>query len=240
MTKIYHAHLYGSRSEKYRYLEEHDVTTVDWTELEPQSPFYLFIPQNTDLLAEYNQGYKITEIMPVNSVGIVTARDSLTIKWSSQEVMDTVTDFAALPGEAARNKYNLGKDVQDWKVELAQKDVNSSSIESDKVVSVFYRPFDVRYTYYTGQSRGFICRPRSEVMRHMLNQGNLAFYTCRQTISEFWQHILATSSSTDDCYVSNKSRERGYLFPLYTYPDTQNQQGNLFSEKSSEPLFSIS
>jgi hypothetical protein len=233
MTKIYHAHLYGSRSEKYRYLEEHDVTTVDWTELEPQSPFYLFIPQNTDLLAEYNQGYKITEIMPVNSVGIVTARDSLTIKWSSQEVMDTVTDFAALPGEAARNKYNLGKDVQDWKVELAQKDVNSSSIESDKVVSVFYRPFDVRYTYYTGQSRGFICRPRSEVMRHMLNQGNLAFYTCRQTISEFWQHILATSSSTDDCYVSNKSRERGYLFPLYTYPDTQNQQGNLFSEKSS-------
>jgi predicted helicase len=233
MTKIYHAHLYGSRQDKYRYLEEHDVTTVDWTELNPRSPFYLFIPQNTDLLSEYNQGYKITEIMPVNSVGIVTARDSLTILWSSQEVMDTVTDFAALPGEAARNKYNLGKDARDWKVELAQKDLNSSLIESDKVVSVLYRPFDARFTYYTGKTRGFICMPRSEVMRHMLNQDNLAFYTCRQTISESWQHILATSSIADDCYVSNKSRERGYLFPLYIYPDTQNQQGNLFVEKSS-------
>lgn len=99
MTKIYHAHVYGSREDKYRYLQEHDVTTVDWTELNPQSPFYLFIPQNTDLLGEYNQEWKITELMPVNSVGIVTARDSLTIKWSSQEVMDTVTDFASLPVE---------------------------------------------------------------------------------------------------------------------------------------------
>jgi len=233
MTKIYHAHLYGSRENKYRYLEEHDVTTVDWQELNPQSPFYLFIPQDTDLLGEYNQGWKITEIMPVNSVGIVTARDSLTIKWSSQEVMDTVTDFASLPVETARNKYNLGKDARDWKVELAQKDLNRSPIESDKIVSVLYRPFDARFTYYTGQTRGFICMPRSEVMRHLLNQDNLGFYTCRQTISESWQHILVSNRITDDCYVSNKSRERGYLFPLYTYPDTQKQQGNLFSEKSA-------
>jgi predicted helicase len=233
MTKIYHAHVYGSREDKYRYLEEHDVTNVDWTELNPQSPFYLFIPQNTDLLSEYNQGWKITEIMPVNSVGIVTARDSLTILWSSQEVMDTVTDFASLPVEIARNKYNLGKDARDWKVELAQKDLNSSLTERDKIVSVLYRPFDLRFTYYTGKTRGFICMPRPEVMRHLLNQDNLGFYTCRQTISESWQHILVSNRITDDCYVSNKSRERGYLFPLYTYPDTQNEQGNLFSEKSA-------
>ncbi len=76
----------------------------------------VFTKLRCTLLAEYNQRYQITDIMPVNSVGIVTARDSLTIKWSSQEVMDTVTDFAALPAEDARNKYNLGKDVQDWKV----------------------------------------------------------------------------------------------------------------------------
>lgn len=129
---------YGSRENKYRYLEEHDVTTVDWQELNPQSPFYLFTPQDTDLLGEYNQGWKITNIMPVNSVGIVTARDSLTIKWSSQEVINTVTDFASLPVEEARNKYNLGKDTRDWKVELAQKDLNRSPIESDKIVPVFY------------------------------------------------------------------------------------------------------
>lgn len=50
--------------------------------------------------------------------------------------MDPVTDFAALPQAAARNKYNLGKDARDWKIDLAQKDLNSSEIETDKAVSI--------------------------------------------------------------------------------------------------------
>ncbi len=45
MTKIYHAHLWGSRKDKFRYLLENE-----WTELNPQAPFYLFIPQNTEFL----------------------------------------------------------------------------------------------------------------------------------------------------------------------------------------------
>jgi len=232
MTKVYHADLWGSREDKYRYLLNHDVTTVEWTEIRPQSPFYLFIPQDTNLLKEYEKGWKLTNMMPVNSVGIVTARDGLTIKWSSDEVMDTITDFASLPVEEARKKYHLGKDAQDWKVELAQKDLRNSQLEDSKIAPILYRPFDVRFTYYTGQTRGFICRPRHEVMHHVLQKDNLGFYTCRQVISESWQHMLVTVSLTDDCYVSNKSRERGYLFPLYTYPDTENQQGNLFVEKS--------
>jgi len=220
MAKIYHAHLWGSREDKYRYLQEHDVTTVEWTEIFPNSPFYLFVPQNQDVLSEYNQGWKIPDILPVNSVGIVTARDNLTIKWSSQEVEATVKDFVSLPIEEARQKYELGEDARDWKVSLAQEDLRKNGFQDSNIVPILYRPFDKRYTYYTGSTRGFICMPRSEVMRHMLNRDNLGFYTCRQTISEDWQHILITNSITDDCYVSNKSRERGYLFALYLYPDT--------------------
>jgi len=220
MAKIYHAHLWGSREDKYRYLQEHDVTTVEWTEIFPNSPFYLFVPQNQDVLSEYNQGWKIPDILPVNSVGIVTARDNLTIKWSSQEVEATVKYFVSLPIEEARQKYELGEDARDWKVSLAQEDLRKNGFQDSNIVPILYRPFDKRYTYYTGSTRGFICMPRSEVMRHMLNRDNLGFYTCRQTISEDWQHILITNSITDDCYVSNKSRERGYLFALYLYPDT--------------------
>ncbi|MCD6365473.1 MAG: hypothetical protein J7M14_06315 [Planctomycetes bacterium] len=47
---------------------------------------------------------------------------------------------------------------------------------------------------------------------------NLGMHLCRQSISESWRHVLATNSVTDDCYVSNKTRERGYLFALYLYP----------------------
>lgn len=69
-AKIYHTHLWGTREKKYAYLAENDIATTEWTELAPQSPFYLFVPQDTELLNEYEQGWKIPDIFPVNSVGV--------------------------------------------------------------------------------------------------------------------------------------------------------------------------
>lgn len=118
---------------KYQWLKENDLTTTQWTKLKPQSEFYLFVPQNTDLLGEYEKGWKVTNIFPVNSVGIVTAGDKLTIHWSKEKVWETVTDFAKLPSEFARAKYNLSKDVRDWKIELAQKDLkNHPYLQAEK------------------------------------------------------------------------------------------------------------
>ncbi len=68
-AKIYHADLWGDRAEKYKQLFEQDVTTTAWAKPEPQAPFYLFTPQNVDLLGEYNQGWKITDAIPVNVLG---------------------------------------------------------------------------------------------------------------------------------------------------------------------------
>ncbi|MEG4274386.1 MULTISPECIES: type ISP restriction/modification enzyme [unclassified Microcoleus] len=235
-AKVHHGELWGSRTSKYEALNFLDVDSTEWKIIHPQSPFYLLVPQNRDLFAEYNEGWKITDIMPVNSVGIVTARDDLTIKWSVQQVKETVKDFVSLPVEEARKKYELGKDSRDWQVSLAQDDLRSNNLEDSKIVPILYRPFDKRYTYYTGKTRGFLCMPRFEVMRHMLTGENLGMYMCRQIVSESWQHSLVTNNFTDDCYVSNKSRERGYLFPLYTYPDTKNEQGNLFTDRT--PNFS--
>ena len=86
MAKIYHAHLWGSRENKYRYLLENDVNTVDWKELNPTSPFYLFIPQNTDCKAEYETGWKITDIMPVNSTGVKSHRDHFVFDFDDAEL----------------------------------------------------------------------------------------------------------------------------------------------------------
>ncbi|MEG3982991.1 type ISP restriction/modification enzyme [Microcoleus sp. D3_18a_C4] len=141
------------------------INDVEGKAIEPQSSFYLFGPPNRNLLEEYDEGWKITEILPVNSVGIVTARDNLTIKWSPQEVETTVKDFVSLPVEEARIKYELGDDSRDWKVSLAQEYLRKNSFQSSNIVPIVYRPFDTRSTYYTGQTRGFICMPRSEVMR---------------------------------------------------------------------------
>ncbi len=193
-AQVYHADLYGTRESKYAGLAENDVSTTHWQTLKPQAPFYLFVTQDETVRAEYEQGWKITDIMPVNSVGIVTARDALSIHWSREDIWRTVNDFANLPVEEAREKFALGKDARDWKVALAQADLKATGLTETKLAPVLYRPFDVRQTYYTGNSRGFHCMPRGEVMRQMLAGKNLGFATTRSTeIERGWEHLFCTN-----------------------------------------------
>jgi hypothetical protein len=212
-ARIYHADLWGLREGKYQTLAEMEVESTPWQELQPTAPFYLFVPQVLDLRTEYERGWPVPKIFPVNSVGIVTARDNLTIHWTRQEVMETVKDFTQLDPETAREKYHLGKDVRDWKVELAQKDLRTSGLNEKLITPVLYRPFDIRFSYYTGQTRGFICMPRPEVMGHMLAGKNLGLIATRQTRDE-WA-VLSTRFIMG--HKSLAAFDINTLFPLYHY-----------------------
>jgi hypothetical protein len=227
-ARIFYADLWGLREGKYEALAAMELPSTPWQELQPTTPFYLFVPQDVDMRAEYERGWPVNAIFPVNSVGIVTARDHLTIKWSPAEVWETVQDFIALPEEEARDKYQLGMDVRDWKVALAQADVKDKDLkgidrgpDKRRIVPVLYRPFDVRFTYYTGRSRGFICMPRPEVMGQMLAGRNLGLITTRQTRDD-WA-VLAT-----DQIMGHKSLaafDINFLFPVYLYSKGLFEQG---------------
>ncbi|MFH1676293.1 MAG: DNA methyltransferase, partial [bacterium] len=101
-ASVKHADLWGLRDNKYIYLSESDINKTEFSSLAPSSPFYLFVPQNIDLRSEYEKWWKVSDAAPVNSVGIVTARDKLTIHWSEKDVIETVKDFSSLPIEEAR------------------------------------------------------------------------------------------------------------------------------------------
>lgn len=230
--RLFHADLLGERESKYHWLSSNDIETTNWKSLAPTSPYYLFAPQNADLREEYENGWKITDILPVNSVGIVTARDNLTIRESPEGVWETVSDFSTRSPEDAREKYDLGPDARDWKVDLAQKDIKKTGPTREKIVPILYRPFDTRYTYYTGQSRGFQGQPCQKVMRHMLARKNLGLITTRSIeIGRGWEHLFCTSSLIQHHTVSLK--EVNYLFPLYLY-DTS-PPNPLFSRIGKEP-----
>ena len=216
LAKVYYAELWGLREKKYDWLLKNDIKTTKWRKLSPKSEFYLFVPREEKLLKIFEKYAKITDIFPVNSVGIVTARDKLTIKWTPDEVWSTVLHFSKINSESARQVYNLGKDARDWKVELAQKDLKESGFHREKVVPILYRPFDIRYTYYTGKSRGFHCMPRPKVMRHMMHE-NLGLLTCRQQNKVGFYHALVCKNIIESCAVSNATREITYLFPLFFY-----------------------
>ena len=222
---IHHAERYGTRESKYDWLDAHDLGNTDWQQINPASPFYMFVPHDAAFEAKYREFMAVPEIFPINSVGIVTARDRLTIHWSADEVWDTVRAFSGMEPELARQSYALGKDTRDWKVMLAQKDLRDSGPTRENVIPILYRPFDIRHTYYTGHSRGFICTPRHEVMRHMLAGKNLALIVPKQHKDEFG----ALATSFIGAHKSVAAYDINYYFPLYLTAD----RDDLFAQRES-------
>ena len=201
-------------------LSENDVQTTEWNELQPTSPYYLFVPQAAEQRTEYETGWEITDIFYSSSIGIATARDTLTLHRTIEKLRETVTDFVLLSAEDAREKYRLRQDTRDWKVHLAQADLRNHPDVDKHIAPIHYRPCDMRWTYYTGKSRGFHCMPRPAIMPH-LRKENFALCVCRVVASPTWQHALITDKITENRYISNRGSESGHVFPLYLYPNPE-------------------
>jgi predicted helicase len=226
-TLVQRGDLYGKRDEKYDWLDNHRLQKNGYDELQPQSPFYFFKKQDYDLNEVYQTFIAVNELFPVNSAGIVTARDHFTIEWKKNSVWRKINRFKDLPEKEARALYELGDDTRDWKVKLAQEDIQESGPAKEKLSPILYRPFDKRFTYYTGNSRGFHCMPRSEVMNNMINGDNLAInYVRQQKSGDSWQHVLISNKITESCYISSQTSEICYASPLYLYPENNNENGN--------------
>lgn len=222
---IYYAETYGTRETKYEKLFASDINNISWKKVNPLSPNYIFKPQNADLAQEFHAGIAITDIFQIYSTGITSARDKLTVHFTPEEMWTTVQDFMSLPIDDVRKKFNL-KDTSEWQIALAQEDIKKAKLDKKYLKKILYRPFDVRYTYYTGKSRGFISRPRSKVMKNMLNEDNIALITTRIFKENKFNHVQATRFINASVCMSTKTSTTGYIFPLYTYTD-KNKNANI-------------
>ncbi len=167
--KIHYYDVYGQRAEKYAFLAQHDLNSIEWLELAPREPSYLLIPQKTPLLDEYEQGFSVQEMFQIGSTGICSQRDHVVFHKDKKSLLKLLKDFSTLEPSELRKIYKIKKDGRDWRLEYAIKDVkaNANNLE-EYIVSCQCRPFDFYYTYYTGKSKSFIAYPRGEVFKHML------------------------------------------------------------------------
>jgi predicted helicase len=238
---VHHAHLWGPRQVyeragqnqqlvggKYHWLAENDVASTGWIVLTPQSPFYLFIPQKVDLQVEYDKGWKITDIMPVNSTGVKTHRDHFVIDFDAAVLHKRIEDFrnSSISNEEIDERYNL-QETADWKLSTQRRLLSADIHWEAAFTQILYRPFDIR-AYFHHES--LVNRSRQEVMRHVLRGKNMALIFMRQVaLHENYSHFGVARIIVDNrAFLSNKGTMS--LSPLYLYPDPK--QTSLFVEDS--------
>jgi predicted helicase len=227
---VFHAERFGLREAKYKWLDGHDWNSTDWEELHPHSEFYLFIQRDEQTLARYEKFIRITDIFPVNSVGIVTSRDRFVIDFDKETLKRHIRTFLdpSLPDDFVRETFKL-KNTQSWKLAEKRKKIQQDDGWEKKIVPCLYRPFDVRWLFYHSDA---IERGREEVMRHMLVGDNVALLVSRQVASSF-RHAFVSTRVTNFNNIDTAGRfGSGYQLPLYLYPTAD--QADLFAHHEPE------
>ena len=92
-AEVFYAELWGNRETKEKELKDNDVTTTKWQKLTPSAPLFLFKPRDEELLPEYEKGWKITDILPMNVTGFQTHRDSVAIGFNRTSLKEQIANF---------------------------------------------------------------------------------------------------------------------------------------------------
>ncbi len=167
--KIHYYDVYGERAEKYAFLAQNDLNSIEWLELTPREPFYLLLPLKTRLLDEYEQGFSVKDMFQVRGTGICSQRDHVVFHKKKESLLELLKDFSTLEPNELRRKYDIGDDGRDWRLEYAIREVKTNIKRLEEyIVLCQYRPFDYRWTYYTPNSRTFLAYPVYDVFKHML------------------------------------------------------------------------
>ena len=221
-TRILHGDLWGKREEKYAALLQSDVSTTDWTELKPQSPFYLFKPLDTELLAEYERGWKITDALPVNGVGMTTARDKIVIDFEASPIIERARFFRDSDLSDKEVCRQLGIPLKKgWNIRTAREAIGRETNLRRLIRPVLYRPFDTRLIIYHDS---LVWRTVKQIMRHILAGENLGIIVPRRVeMSGTWRHVLVSRHMLEHVAVSLKTIDS--LLPLYLYPSPDKPLG---------------
>ncbi|GAA7909042.1 DNA methyltransferase [Helicobacter pylori] len=233
--KIHYYDVYGERAEKYAFLAQNDLNSIEWLELTPREPFYSLLPLKTPLLDEYEQGFSVKDMFQVGSTGICSQRDHVVFHKDKESLLKLLKDFSTLEPSELRRKYDIKKDGRDWRLEYAIRDVRANADNLEKyIVLCQYRPFDYRWTYYTGKSKSFIAYPRSEVFKHMLppppptnpktpnqTRKNVALITSRRFCQSQKSGVGFVSNKISDLRTWTCPGMEGgdYVNPLYHNPN---------------------
>lgn len=228
IANTFHRDLWGSRKVKNTSLWETALDQDGWSKIEPRSPKFFLIPKNYELEKHYLESFALKDLFRPNgnpASGFVTTQDQFAISWSRTEAQKKVELLLNSDSEAdARRHFRLCSQSQ-WNYDQAKKELAKNDWQDD-VVETDYRLFDKRITVFNPHVS---VHRRERLNFHFLQKSNIGLVTCRQSAVGSWEHVFLNSLAVDDSFLSNRTKERSYSFPLYLYPDEEAEQCDAFA-----------
>ncbi|MFH1418769.1 MAG: type ISP restriction/modification enzyme [Planctomycetota bacterium] len=212
----------GTRAQKYADLLSKEPIDTALMQLKPCSPYFRWVPFSEGAAhiasAEYYAWPQVRDVFQTVSSGIQTKRDGLCVAFSKAEMWRRIQEFVGLDDEGARARFDLGPDGRDWTVSGARVDLVGSGPSQKFLSPILYRPFDTRFTYWTGRTKGFLAYPRREVMQHVVNRHNVGMIFNRQIVGESVSHfgVSRIPICHGTFYLGNKGQD--YFAPLWLHP----------------------
>lgn len=215
LAKVMYFEMKGKRQDKYDFLSNHNIANTPFELIEPIEPTYYFVPKCVNERDEYDNGIYIKDLFDVFSNGIETKCDEVSIKFSYNDIAQTVQDFYELGVDELKAKY-AKKESASWTYDKAKKSILSDPPILDQVQCF---PFDYRYTAIQRNSGGFIGRSRYEVMHNLISDNdNVALIVPRQTTQDYRHSFVSNRIVNGNITASAKLFGTGSVFPLYVYP----------------------
>ncbi len=143
---VYYQDIFGLRQDKFNQLG----TEVTFKKINLDQKMLYFVAKDTKGQEEYEKGILLNELMPVNSVGIVTGKDDILVDEISSNLLRKITRY--------KESYSRGK-VYDR--------LQNAVLDEKYIVPMNYRPFDKRCVYYDAS---VIERSREKVMKNMIGE----------------------------------------------------------------------
>src|SRR5439155_12263737 len=122
-------------------------------------------PQATDLQAEYEKGWKLTDAMPLNVTGFQSHRDLFAIAFEEQMIVDRMKRLRdeRYSDDDIREEFNI-PDNRDWKLADARTELRASKDWAAPIIRCLYRPFDWRWCHFSTVTMDY---PRTELIENM-------------------------------------------------------------------------
>jgi len=242
LGQVFHYDLFGKRELKYDFLIDNTLKTTQYQKVENIAPHYFFVPKDFDEQKTYAKGFHLLELFLENSLGVLSKNDDVAISFDKSTLKERIENFTSLAEGEVKKLYNIKDDSRDWILAKAIQDLKDN-YKDENYKQIAYRPFDNRWTFFTGKPKGFFAYSQNRIMRNLKSENNFALISGRQgqAVGNMQWNLSFISNTISDQNIYY--RGGGSVFPLYINLEQQTIEqtidGSTISPQGRTPNLNI-